>query len=197
MLHIFGREAWLVEPAPIHFSLIISVAPGAGRTRLVADWAEGAPKEIAAAYVVRSRNTERRDLDFYSCGNGLFTRWEDLNGSGCEIALSSPCPPDRLTYAERATRAAPMTAAVLPACLESEIPGPGSLDLASMVAARLRDDDLTAAMGLFTYSRSGVPAAEVAAAGRQVLAYLARYPLQRDPLLGAFLASLCGEAAAR
>ena len=197
MLHIFGREAWLAEPAPIHFSLIIDVAPGTGRARLVAEWAEGAPKEIAAAYIVPGRNTERRDLAFYSCGNGLFSTWEDPNGSDCEIALSSPCPPDRLAYAELPGRAVAMTAGILPACLEPDILGPASIDLASMVAARLRDDDLTGAIGLFAYSRCGLPAAEVAAAGREVLAYVARYPLQRDPLLGAFLASLCGEAAAR
>jgi hypothetical protein len=196
VLHIFRREAWLPEPAPVHFRLCIKVTRAAARARLVAEW-EAAPTEITAGFGVPNGNGERRDLVFYPSGNGLFTRWETPKGSDCEIALSSSCPPDRLAYTELPNRAASITAGILPASLEPSIPGPASLDLAAMVAQLLRDGDLTGAIGLFTYSRSGIPAAEVAAAGREVLAYVARYPLQRDPLLGAFLASLIGEAAAR
>jgi hypothetical protein len=196
VLHIFRREAWLPEPAPVHFRLLIKVTHAAARARLVAEW-EAAPTGITAAFGIPSGSGERWDLAFYPSRNGLFTRWETPKGSDCEIALSSPSPPDRLTYAELPNRTASITAAVLPACLEPSVPGPASLDLVPMVTQRLSEDDLTGAIGLFTYSRSGIPAADVAAAGREVLAYVARYPLQRDPLLGAFLASLCNEAAAQ
>lgn len=201
MLHIFGREAWLAEPAPVHFSLSIILTAGMARARVVAEWEEAGPKEIRAFYCGASGNTERRELGFHPCRNGLFTSWETSNGDDCAIELSSANPPARLEFSELAGTAVSMTAGVLPACLEPSVTQmgrePAGFDLASLVTERLGDEDLTGAIKLFTYSQSCVPEAEVVAAAREVLAYLARYPLQRDPLLGAFLASLCAEAAAR
>jgi hypothetical protein len=202
VLHIFGREAWLAEPTAVHFGLSIIMTPGMARVRLVAEWEEAGPKEIGGFYRGANGNTdERREFAFYPVGKGLFTRWETPNGGDCAIELSSPNPPARLEFRELAEPAVSMTAGVLPACLARTIPQmrgkPTGFDLVSLVTERLGDADLTGAIKLFAYSRSGIPETEVVAAAREVLAYLARYPLQRDPLLGAFLASLCAEAAAR
>jgi hypothetical protein len=140
-------------------------------------------------------------VGLFPCGQGFFTSWEISEGGDFAIELSSANPPARLEFSELAGMAVSMTAGVLPACLEPPIPKmtgeSAAFNLAALVTERLGHGDLTGAIKLFTYSRSGVPEAEVAAAARDVLAYLARYPLQRDPLLGAFLGSLSAPSGQR
>lgn len=201
MLHIFGRDAWLAQPKAGHCSLRLNLTTGVARARLVAEWAKPKPGEITAHYSSGSGNNERRDLAFYAFGGGLFTGWETPNGDDDAVELWSPDPPDRLEFGEMAGPAFSMTAGVLPASLAASAPQqwgePAGFDFASLVAGKLRDGDLTGAIKLFIYSRCGIADEEVTGAAREVLIHLSRYPLRRDPLLGAFLASLCTEAGER
>jgi hypothetical protein len=156
---------------------------------------------IEAHYKGGKPNAGSRPLIFYPIGEGLFTRWETTKPDDLALELSSSLPPDRLEFVELSIPGIAATTSVVPACLEdpmSEHWGErANVDFVSMVEGRLRDGDLTGAIQLFTYSRSGIPGDKVAAAAGEVLGYLTRHPLQRDALLGAFLASLCTGTAAQ
>jgi hypothetical protein len=204
VLRIFGRDAWLCEAETGPSRLAVTLARETTGLHLLARWDAPGPIAIEGYYRKGGSNSETEALCFYPYREGLFSKLRVSTGSVGELRLWSDHPPDRFETIQFALPTVSTAASILPAYIEapadpisakSATHKTAKADFTSIVGAMLRDRGLTAALKLFTYSRSGIPDADVVAAARTIFVHLAQHPFDRDPLLGAFLASLCGEAA--
>jgi hypothetical protein len=200
VLRIFGRDAWLPQADSERSTLTLSLRKTTARVHVLAKWDVPGSMESEAYFCQENSNAWLRPLMLHRFSNGLFSKWETSN-SDEEMQLSSPYPPDRVELGQLEVPVFSTMASIMPRCVAAAMPAASDaqagIDFVSIVKDTLRDDGLSSALKLFTYSRSGIPSDQVVAAAREILIHLARYPLQRDPLLGAFLASLCTEAADR
>jgi hypothetical protein len=199
-LCIFDRDAWQPEGETGRSTLRIRLMRPSAWVRLMALWpapASAGPADLAVAF--RGGAGELSSVVLHPFGNHLFSRWQRPESGAEALLLSAAAPPHRLELAEVEGAGFAATPEVLPACLAAPAAPAGAGargrgDLVPLVAEALRRDGLSGALAVFGSSRSGASAGEVLAAARAILTHLEKFPLERDPLLGAFLASLGTEA---